>query len=122
MRNNLIARVLMFVGIILPATMMYAQNEAKNIFNPVYTGVTSLSIAPDSRAGSMGDVGCATDPYLDNNSQYWNPSKYPFTKSQAGVSLCYTPWLRKLVSDIDLANLTGFYKLDENSALSASLT
>ena len=122
MKRYLTARVLMAVGIILSATTMYAQNEAKNIFNPVYTGVTSLSIAPDSRAGSMGDVGCATDPYLDNNSQYWNPSKYPFTKSQAGVSLCYTPWLRKLVSDIDLANLTGFYKLDENSALSASLT
>ena len=59
---------------------------------------------------------------MDNNSQYWNPSKYPFTNSQAGLSLCYTPWLRKLVSDIDLANLTGFYKLDDYSALSASLT
>ena len=70
----------------------------------------------------MGDVGCATDPYMDNNSQDWNPSKYPFTNSQAGISLCYTPWLRKLVSDIDLANLTGFYKLDDYSALSASLT
>ena len=71
MKRYLTARVLMAVGIILSATTMYAQNEAKNIFNPVYTGVTSLSIAPDSRAGSMGDVGCATDPYLDNNSQYW---------------------------------------------------
>ena len=53
----------------------------KEIFNPVYTGVTSLSIAPDSRAGAMGDVGCATDPYFDNNNQYWNPAKYPFTGS-----------------------------------------
>ena len=122
MKRYFIARVLIAAGMIVSASAVYAQNEAKNIFNPVYTGVTSLSIAPDSRAGSMGDVGCATDPYMDNNSQYWNPSKYPFTKSQAGVSLCYTPWLRKLVSDIDLANLTGFYKLDENSALSASLT
>ena len=78
MRKDLIARVLIAAGVFLSATTMYAQNEAKNIFNPVYTGVTSLSIAPDSRAGSMGDVGCATDPYLDNNSQYWNPSKYPF--------------------------------------------
>ena len=80
-------------GVILSAQAISAQKE---IFNPVYTGVTSLSIAPDSRAGAMGDVGCATDPYMDNNNQYWNPSKYPFTKSQAGVSLCYTPWLRKL--------------------------
>ena len=122
MKHNWIKRVLFAGGLILSAGFVYAQNEAKAIFNPVYTGVTSLSIAPDSRAGALGDVGCATDPYMDNNSQYWNPSKYPFTNSQAGVSLCYTPWLRKLVSDIDLANLTGFYKLDDYSALSASLT
>lgn len=120
--KSYIAIVLMMAGVLLPAVSICAQNEAKALFNPVYTGVTSLSIAPDSRAGALGDVGCATDPYLDNNSQYWNPSKYPFTNSQAGVSLCYTPWLRKLVSDIDLANLTGFYKLDDYSALSASLT
>ena len=122
MKHNWMKRVLFAGGLILSAGFVYAQNEAKAIFNPVYTGVTSLSIAPDSRAGALGDVGCATDPYMDNNSQYWNPSKYPFTNSQAGVSLCYTPWLRKLVSDIDLANLTGFYKLDDYSALSASLT
>ena len=122
MKHNLVTRVLLVAGIVLSTTSISAQNDSKNIFNPVYTGVTSLSIAPDSRAGAMGDVGCATDPYLDNNSQYWNPSKYPFTNSQAGISLCYTPWLRKLVSDIDLANLTGYYKLDDYSALSGSLT
>ena len=120
MKRNIITRVVFAaVGLILSAQTVQAQKE---IFNPVYTGVTSLSIAPDSRAGAMGDVGCATDPYLDINSQYWNPSKYPFTNSQAGISLCYTPWLRKLVSDIDLANLTGYYKLDDYSALSGSLT
>ena len=74
MKRYFIARVLIVAGMIVTALAVYAQNEAKNIFNPVYTGVTSLSIAPDSRAGSMGDVGCATDPYMDNNSQYWNPS------------------------------------------------
>ena len=74
MKRYFIARVLIVAGMIVPALAVYAQNEAKNIFNPVYTGVTSLSIAPDSRAGSMCDVGCATDPYMDNNSQYWNPS------------------------------------------------
>ena len=119
MNKNIIKRLVLAAGVILSVQTISAQKE---IFNPVYTGVTSLSIAPDSRAGAMGDVGCATDPYMDNNNQYWNPSKYPFTNSQAGVSLCYTPWLRKLVSDIDLANLTGFYKLDDYSALSASLT
>ena len=123
MKRNYIASVL-FVGLALTCQTVYSQKTGKDVmqFNPVYTGVTSLSIAPDSRAGAMGDVGCATDPYMDINNQYWNPSKYPFTNSQAGISLCYTPWLRKLVSDIDLANLTGYYKLDDYSALSGSLT
>ncbi|MBO4560687.1 MAG: type IX secretion system outer membrane channel protein PorV [Bacteroidaceae bacterium] len=120
MKRNIATRIIIAaVGLIMSVQTVQAQKE---IFNPVYTGVTSLSIAPDSRAGAMGDVGCATDPYMDINNQYWNPSKYPFTNSQAGISLCYTPWLRKLVSDIDLANLTGYYKLDDYSALSGSLT
>lgn len=120
MKRNRVTRVIISaVGLVLSVQTLHAQKE---IFNPVYTGVTSLSIAPDSRAGAMGDVGVATDPYMDINNQYWNPSKYPFTNSQAGISLCYTPWLRKLVSDIDLANLTGYYKLDDYSALSGSLT
>ncbi|MBO4444426.1 MAG: type IX secretion system outer membrane channel protein PorV [Bacteroidaceae bacterium] len=89
-------------------------------FNPVYTGVTSLTIAPDSRAGAMGDVGVATE--ADVNSQYWNPSKYPFSYSPAGVSLAYTPWLRQLVSGIDLANLTGYYRIGDYQAISSSLT
>ena len=77
--------------------------QDKNQFNPVNTGVNSLGIAPDSRGGGMGDVGAATDP--DVNSQYWNPAKYPFTISRAGVAVSYTPpsICRKLVNDIDLA-------------------
>ena len=124
MKRNIKNTVILLVGFILTCQTAYSQKTERDViqFNPVYTGVTSLSIAPDSRAGAMGDVGCATDPYMDNNSQYWNPSKYPFTKSQAGFSFCYTPWLRKLVNDIDLANLTGYYKLDDYSALSGSLT
>lgn len=108
--------ILVFISAVLTASAQ------KDLFNPVYTGVTSLSIAPDSRAGALGDVGCATDPYYDNNNQFWNPSKFPFTHSNGGVSLCYTPWLRKLVSDIDLAYLSGYGKLDDYSALSGSLT
>jgi hypothetical protein len=67
----------------------------------------------------MGDIGAATSP--DVNSQYWNPAKYVFMESDAGVSLSYTPWLRKLVTDIDLAFLSGYYKLDDREALSMSL-
>ena len=97
---------------------MQAQ-DVKNQLNPVYHGVTSLAIAPDARAGGLGDIGAATDP--DVNSQYWNPAKYPFCISRAGVSLNYTPWLRQLVHDIDLANITGYYRLGDYDALSASL-
>ncbi len=97
-----------------------AQDNAKGMFNPVLTGVTSLTIAPDSRAGAMGDVGAATD--ADVNSQYWNPAKYPFAISPAGFSLAYTPWLRQLVSDIDLANLVGYYRIGDYQAISGSLT
>ena len=98
-----------------------AENEIKNEFNPVQTGVTSLSIAPDARGASMGDIGAATDP--DANSQFWNPSKYAFAYSQGSVALSYTPWLRKLVNDIFLANLAGYWKLgsNDNQAISASL-
>ena len=96
---------------------LYAQDEQ---YNPVYTGVTSLSIAPDARAGSLGDVGAATEP--DVFSQYWNPAKYPFNIARAGMAMSYTPWLRQLVSDIDLVNLAGFYRIGNYSAISSSLT
>lgn len=96
----------------------FAQDKL-DMFNPVNTSVTSQMIAPDARAAGMGDVGAATDP--DVNSQYWNPAKYPFCISRAGVSLNYTPWLRQLVSDMDLAYLSGYYRIGDYSAVSASL-
>lgn len=97
---------------------VFAQDKM-DMFNPVNTSVTSQTIAPDARAAGMGDVGVATDP--DVNSQYWNPAKYPFCISRAGVALNYTPWLRQLVSDMDLAYLSGYYRIGDYSAVSASL-
>ena len=105
---------------LLMAMMTLAAVAQKDQFNPIYTGVTSLSIAPDARAGALGDIGVATEP--DVNSQYWNPAKYPFNIARAGVSMSYTPWLRQLVSDIDLINLAGFYRIGDYSAVSGSLT
>lgn len=93
--------------------------DKKDIFNPVNHAVTSQMIAPDARAAGMGDVGVATDP--DVYSQYWNPAKYPFTISRAGVSFNYTPWLRQLVSDMDLAYMAGYYRIGDYSAVSGSL-
>lgn len=96
----------------------HAQDKLSE-FNPVDHAVISQTIAPDARAAGMGDVGVATDP--DVNSQYWNPAKYPFCISRAGVSLNYTPWLRQLVNDIDLAYVAGYYRIGDYSAVSGSL-
>lgn len=110
----------LFLPLLLLSLSLSARAQDKqNMFNPVNTSVTSQTFAPDARAAGMGDVGAATDP--DVNSQYWNPAKYPFTISRAGVALNYTPWLRQLVNDMDLAYLSGYYRIGEHSAVSGSL-
>lgn len=122
MKLSLRTSILALSAAALFSSTARADGNIKNDeFNPITTGVTSLSIAPDARGASMGDLGAATDP--DANSQFWNPSKYAFAYSQAAVSLSYTPWLRKLVNDIFLANLSGYWKIgqNDNQALSASL-
>lgn len=89
--------------------------------NPVMTAMPSLTIAPDGRAAGMGDVGVATN--ADLNSQHWNPAKYAFMESKGGITANYTPWLTKLVSDIDLAYIAGYYNMgDRIGALSASFS
>ena len=95
-----------------------AADDKEQLFNPVNYAVISQTIAPDARGGGLGDVGAATDP--DVNSQYGNPAKYPFNISRAGVTLNFTPWLRSLVNDMNLAYLAGYYRIGEYSAVSAS--
>lgn len=113
MRKSLFILLTLLVSVSLQA------QDKHNMFNPVNTSVTSQTIAPDARAGAMGDVGAATD--ADVNSQYWNPAKYPFAISRAGVALNFTPWLRQLVNDIDLGYIAGYYRIGEYSAVSGSL-
>lgn len=115
---KMILRIKLTCLLSLLAFAVKAQDK-ENMFNPVNTSVTSQTIAPDARAGGMGDVGAATDP--DVNSQYWNPAKYPFAISRVGVSLNFTPWLRQLVNDINLGYLAGYYRIGDYSAVSASL-
>lgn len=104
----------------LSAVPAYAgDDDIKDKFNPILTAVTSQSIAADARAAAMGDLGVATDP--DVNSQSWNPAKYPFTISRAGLALNYTPWLRQLVNDIALLNATGYMRIGDYQAISGSL-
>ena len=105
--------------VVLSLVILFSMRLFSQENNPIVTAVPSLTIAPDARGGGMGDVGAATSP--DMSSQYWNPAKYVFLESEAGVSISYTPWLRKLVSDIDLAYLSGYWKLDSKQAVSMSL-
>lgn len=111
-------KILLIAMLMATAANGWAQ-DGKSQFNPIDHAVISQAIAPDARAAGMGDVGAATDP--DVNSQYWNPAKYPFCISRAGIALNYTPWLRQLVNDIDLAYLSGYYRIGDYSAISGSL-
>ena len=112
-------RVVIYILTMVLVLAANAQQTLKEAFRPEIFGVTSLSIAPDARGASMGDMGVATD--ADANSQYWNCAKYPFNIARAGISGSYTPWLRKIVSGINLANISGFYRIGEYSAISGSL-
>ena len=110
---------LFFIFYFIFGTALAQDDDKRVMFNPVNHAVISQTIAPDARAAGMGDVGAATDP--DVNSQYWNPAKYPFCISRAGIALNYTPWLRQLVNDIDLAYVAGYYRIGDYSAISGSL-
>ena len=99
-------RILLPLFVIAATGVAHADDDIRDKFNPVHTAVISQTIASDARAAALGDVGAATDP--DVNSQSWNPAKYPFTVSRAGVSLNYTPWLRQLtVGEVPLQNNSG---------------
>ena len=92
---------------------------AQERINVVTTAVPFLRISPDARAGGMGDLGLATNP--DAASQFYNLAKVPFNQSTGGASVTYTPWLKKVVNDVYLVSASGFYKFDEDQAVSAAL-
>lgn len=112
-------RKIVIAGLLMLMSLQgHAADDKEQLFNPVNYAVISQTIAPDARGGGLGDVGAATDP--DVNSQYWNPAKYPFNISRAGIALNFTPWLRSLVNDMNLAYLAGYYRIGDYSAVSAS--
>jgi len=91
---------ILFLLLFAFATKGYAQDDLK--YNVVTTAVPILLVSPDSRAGAMGDVGVASTP--DGNSSAWNPAKLAFLEDkEANMALSYTPWMSRLVPDIDLA-------------------
>ena len=125
--NNYWRLLILLSGFIFITIIIQGQTSSSAIIgqktgedlNTITTAVPFLMISPDSRSGAMGDVGVALSP--DANSSHWNPAKLAFTENELEVSLSYSPWLRKLVSDMNLAYLSGYRKLNDNSTLGMSL-
>ena len=89
-------------------------------YNPaITTGVSFLTISPDARSGALGDMGVATSP--DGFSQFYNPAKYAFAEKQQGFALSYTPYMSNIASDISLMGASYFNRINERSAVGASL-
>ena len=109
--------VLIFINVHSFAQIQVDDNKFR--LNTITTSVPFLIISPDAKAGGMGDVGVASTP--DAMSMHWNPAKYAFVKNDVGFSICYTPWLKSLVPDINLSYLTGYTRMNENQVLGFSL-
>ncbi len=115
--KNVIFTCCLFLSLSTAAQITTGQLDGRT--NTINTAVPFLRISPDARAGAMGDVGVATSP--DANSIYWNQAKLPFATTRSAISVTYTPWLKELVNDVFLANLAGYYQLDEFQTVSGSL-
>jgi hypothetical protein len=117
MKNKLITFIFVlsaFAG----SGRIFSQTGSEEL-NAIQTVVPFLTIAPDSRAGGMGDAGVATTP--DAYSMHWNPAKFAFIDGKGGVGISYAPWLRTLVPDINIAYLSGYYRIDPKQVISGSL-
>ncbi|HNX06283.1 MAG TPA: type IX secretion system outer membrane channel protein PorV [Bacteroidales bacterium] len=115
---------LIFVSFILLGTAVFSQGSQtndllKNKLNTITTAVPFLLIAPDARGGGLGDAGAASSP--DANSMHWNPAKYGFIDKDFGFSVSYSPWLHKLVNDINLAYLGAYKRINKRQVVSMSL-
>jgi len=120
MKSNKTFKLIASLLLVSGSTALKAQTTSADKINVVTTAVPFLRISPDARGGGMGETGIATSP--DVNSAFWNLAKTSFNESKGGIGLTYTPWLRKLqLNDVYLATLAGYYKLDDNSAITASM-
>lgn len=111
--------ILVFITLLRPGYGQITTGEITGELNTITSAVPFLMIAPDSRGGAMGDVGVATSP--DASSMHWNPAKYAFVDNDMGFAMSYTPWLRELIPDINLAYLSGYKRIDEDQTIGFSL-
>ena len=119
MKRGFIIALLVFSGVFVLQAQSYNEVAGQEGSRVITTAVPFLIIAPDARSGGMGEVGVASDP--DASSMHWNPAKYAFIDKKFGFAMSYSPWLRALVNDINLAYLAGFYKIDDRQTVAASL-
>ena len=110
--------IVIFLIALSGTTALFSQKSTGSL-NAIQTVVPFLTIAPDSRAGAMGDAGVATSP--DVYSMHWNPAKFAFIDGNGGLGISYSPWLRNLVPDINIAYLAGYKRIDSKQVLAASL-
>lgn len=118
-RSTLFLMIFLAGMMSLQAQLTYDEVGGKDRLNTITTAVPFLMIAPDARHGALGDAGVASSP--DANSMHWNPAKYAFVDKQMGFSLSFSPWLRKLVNDIYLGYLAGYYKIDDRQTVAMSM-
>lgn len=114
MKNNAL-----IAGIILLLYLFTVPVTAQEDNRTIQVVVPFLTIAPDSRAGALGNAGVATS--ADLYSMHWNPAKYAFIEGKGGFAMSYVPWLRALVNDINMSNISGFYRIDNRQVVAASL-
>jgi len=119
MKRGFFIVLLAFASMLLVQSQSYNDLAGQEGSRVITTAVPFQIIAPDARSGGMGEAGVASDP--DANSMHWNPAKYAFIDKKFGFSMSYSPWLRTLVNDINLAYLSGFYKIDDRQAVAATL-
>jgi len=108
---------IMYLGSIPQSMGQFVGQDTTN--RVITTAVGFLSISPDARAAAMGDAGAAISP--DANSIHWNAGKLAFVENNIGFSLNYTPWLGKIVNDMSLSYLSGYYKLTEEQAVAMEM-
>ena len=100
--------------------LVKAQSISDKTNNVVTTAVPMLRISPDARSTGMGETGIATS--ADAYSNFWNLGKTVFAKQKASIGVTYTPWLNDLdLKDVYIASIAGYYKLDDNQALTLGL-
>jgi len=119
MKRNRLLLLFFLAAVMSLKSQTYQEVDGRQGINTITTAVPFLMIAPDARGGAMGDAGVASTP--DANSMHWNPAKYAFVDKKMGFSLSFSPWLRKLVNDIYLGYLAGYYKIDDRQTVAMSL-